>query len=116
MKLLTQTPNLTVSTASNTKPPINLQILLHGVENESDDEDNPHDCLTLIKGTTSMKVYLKQTPLEDNDLILFCDGSALRPNDTTMLADYAVVDDKSYIALKHINCLLDQLKPLSLLV
>lgn len=90
--ILTATQNLTISTAAHTNPAIHLQVLLHGKENEIDEE--PHDCLQLIEGATSIRSDLRQTPLPDADLTLFCDGSAMRPNDSTILAGYAVVNDQ----------------------
>lgn len=47
----------------------------------------------LINSTSSIRADLQQTPLENGDLTLYCDGSSMRPNDKTILSGYAVVTD-----------------------
>lgn len=90
--ILLSTENLNISTATHTNPALHLQVLLHGQESEL--EEDPHDCMQLIEGETSVRMDLKQTPLTYSDMTLFCDGSAMRPDDNTVLAGYAVVDDQ----------------------
>lgn len=91
--ILTGTQNLTISTATHTNPALHLKTLLHGVEQESEDFTN--DCMELINSTSSVRADLQQTPLESNDLVLYCDGSSMRPNDKTILSGYAIVDNQN---------------------
>lgn len=94
--ILTGTPNLTISTTTHKNPALHLKILLHG--EEKDYENFTHDCMELINSSSSVRMDLQQTPLDNNDLILYCDGSSMRPDDKTILSGYAVVDNQN-------NCL-----------
>ncbi|XP_046901067.1 uncharacterized protein LOC124484255 [Hypomesus transpacificus] len=88
--ILTGTQNVTISTATHTNPAVHLKTLLHGTEPE---EVAPHDCMDIINSTSSVRTDLQQTALEHNDFVLFCDGSAMRPDDKTILSGYSIVDN-----------------------
>ena len=59
-----------MSTATQNNPVLHLKTLLHGP-----DENN-------------------EIPLETNDFVLYFDGSSMRPDDKTILAGYAIIDDR----------------------
>lgn len=69
-------------------PPINPATLVPNT-----DEDDDHDCVTVIEMTTSPRPDLQQTPIPNSELILYTDGSATRPSDGKTIAGYAVVND-----------------------
>ena len=60
---------------------------------DQENEDYTHDCMELINSTSSIRADLQQTPLENCDFILYCDGSSMRPDDKTTLSGYAIVND-----------------------
>ncbi|CAJ1067426.1 Hypothetical predicted protein [Xyrichtys novacula] len=92
--ILTGTQNLTISTATHTNPAIHLKSLLHG--DKDIDDVKEHDCMDLINSTSSVRTDLQQTPLNNGELVLYCDGSAMRPDDSTILSGYAIVDDQGH--------------------
>lgn len=73
---------LAVSTATHTNPGLHLRTLLHGVDHDID--GRPHDCMELINSTSRVRADLQQTPLESSDLILYCVGSSMCPDDKTI--------------------------------
>lgn len=69
-------------------PPINPATLVPISE-----EDDNHDCVEVIEACTSPRPDLQQTPIPNSELVLYTDGSAIRPSDSRTQAGYAVVND-----------------------
>ncbi|XP_072345957.1 uncharacterized protein [Scyliorhinus torazame] len=61
-------------------------------------EDAPgHDCLALIQETTTIRDDLSDIPLEQPDMIMYVDGSALVSPTGRRLSGYAIIDQDGLI-------------------
>ncbi|XP_025047503.1 uncharacterized protein LOC112547983 [Alligator sinensis] len=55
-------------------------------------DGEPHDCLTVTTQLLTPRIDLKDTPLQNPDLLLYVDGSCLRNSKGQLTAGYAVCD------------------------
>jgi len=85
---LTAPPNITMRRC----PPLNPASLLP-VELDGD----PHDCEEVIVHTCLPRPDLRDTPIQNSELILYVDGSSSRTPDGLLLTGYAVCSDHKVI-------------------
>ena len=84
--ILLSKPNLHLKRS----PPVNPATLMFDYyENDAYE----HPCVETVEQYTSPRPDLKQTPLDNCDLILYTDGSSSRLTDTDYRSGYAVVTD-----------------------
>jgi len=85
---LTAPTNITIRRCA----PLNPASLLPGVQ-----DGDPHNCEEIIAHTCLPRPDLRDTPIQNSELILYVDGSSSRASDGYLLTGYAVCSDHELI-------------------